>query len=66
MIEPPKQDLQILKELNINIKKNQMAAIVGDVGCGKSSFLYSLIGEMKVDNENLPKIKINGKLSLVN
>lgn len=28
-----------------------MVAFIGDVGSGKSSFLYSLIGEMKYDDK---------------
>ncbi|RZK11514.1 MAG: ATP-binding cassette domain-containing protein, partial [Flavobacterium sp.] len=35
------------------------------VGSGKSSFLYSLIGEMKYDNLNAPAVELNGDISYV-
>lgn len=46
-MEAVSEENNVLKNLNINIKKGAMVAFVGDVGSGKSSFLYSLIGEMK-------------------
>ncbi|KAF9604924.1 hypothetical protein IFM89_011291 [Coptis chinensis] len=36
----------ILKDLNFEIKKGELAAIVGTVGSGKSSLLASILGEM--------------------
>lgn len=43
-----------------------MVAVIGDIGSGKSSLIYSLLGEMKFPtNENKPKVTINGKISLV-
>lgn len=54
----------VLKNLNISIPKGKLVAIIGDVGSGKSSFIYSLLGEM-VRKENA-YVKINGELSLVN
>merc|ERR1719483_55866 len=36
-----------LKELNANIKKGELIAVVGLVGAGKSSFLSALLGEMR-------------------
>ncbi|KAI9090999.1 P-loop containing nucleoside triphosphate hydrolase protein [Phlyctochytrium arcticum] len=35
-----------LTDLNLRIKKGSLTAIVGPVGCGKSSLLSALIGEM--------------------
>jgi ATP-binding cassette subfamily C (CFTR/MRP) protein 1 len=35
-----------LKNINLKIKKGEFVAIVGDVGSGKSSLIYSLLGEM--------------------
>ncbi|KAL4503360.1 hypothetical protein ABPG72_000966 [Tetrahymena utriculariae] len=64
-----KNDLYILKNINITIPKGKLVAIIGDVGCGKSSLLQSLIGEMKYDDQNeytMPKVEINGDISLVN
>ncbi|XP_057963712.1 ABC transporter C family member 4 isoform X2 [Malania oleifera] len=43
----------VLKNLNFEIKKGELAAIVGTVGSGKSSFLASIFGEMH---------KISGKV----
>jgi ABC-type phosphate/phosphonate transport system ATPase subunit len=33
-----------LTDLNFNIKKGEMVAIIGDIGAGKSSLIYSLLG----------------------
>lgn len=43
-----------------------MVAIIGDVACGKSSLLYSMIGEMKYDKEHEPSLIVDGKMALVN
>jgi ABC-type transport system involved in cytochrome bd biosynthesis fused ATPase/permease subunit len=41
-------------------------AIIGDIGSGKSSLMYSLLGEMKYkDNLARPKVTVNGTISLV-
>jgi len=54
----------VLKDINLEIKKGSFVAILGDVGSGKSSFLLSLTGEMKVPAENsLPEIIVNGGMS---
>jgi len=56
----------ILKDLNLDIKKGSFVAILGDVGSGKSSFLFSLAGEMKVpENVAMPEIIVNGDVSHV-
>ncbi|KAL7185949.1 hypothetical protein ACSBR2_027829 [Camellia fascicularis] len=44
---------RIVKNLNLEIKKGQLAAIVGTVGSGKSSLLAAILGEMH---------KISGKV----
>ncbi|EAS00380.2 ABC transporter C family protein (macronuclear) [Tetrahymena thermophila SB210] len=62
-------DFHILKNINITIPKGKFVAIIGDVGCGKSSLLQSIIGEMKYDEQNefnMPQVEINGDISLVN
>jgi ABC-type transport system involved in cytochrome bd biosynthesis fused ATPase/permease subunit len=43
-----------------------MVAVIGGIGAGKSSLMYSLLGEMKF-KENLakPRVAVNGSLSLV-
>ncbi|KAI4374337.1 hypothetical protein MLD38_012344 [Melastoma candidum] len=44
-----------LKDINFEVKKGQLAAIVGTVGSGKSSLLASVLGEM---------YKISGKVRI--
>ncbi|KAF5202715.1 ABC transporter ATP-binding protein/permease VMR1 [Thalictrum thalictroides] len=43
----------VLKDINLEIKKGELAAIVGTVGSGKTSLLASILGEMN---------KISGKV----
>ena len=38
--------VETLKDVNLSIKKGVICAIVGTVGCGKSSLLASVLGEM--------------------
>lgn len=43
-----------------------MVAIIGDIGSGKSSLMYSLLGEMKYKTTGAkPKVTVNGTMSLV-
>ena len=65
--EPPATEGEklILKDVNLEIKKGSFVAILGDVGSGKSSFLFSLAGEMKAPTESLAEIIINGDVSQV-
>lgn len=35
-----------LRNINIHVKKGSLVAIVGPVGCGKSSLLSAFLGEM--------------------
>lgn len=44
-----------------------MVAVIGDIGSGKSSLIYALLGEMKFANNTnkRPKVTINGSMSLV-
>ncbi|GAV90884.1 ABC_tran domain-containing protein/ABC_membrane domain-containing protein [Cephalotus follicularis] len=44
---------EVLKDINLEIKKGELTAIVGTVGSGKSSLLASVLGEMH---------KISGKV----
>ncbi|KDP28145.1 hypothetical protein JCGZ_13916 [Jatropha curcas] len=48
-----KSDNEVLKNINVEIKKGELTAIVGTVGSGKSSLLASILGEMH---------KISGKV----
>jgi ATP-binding cassette subfamily C (CFTR/MRP) protein 1 len=43
-----------------------MVAIIGGIGSGKTSLLYSLLGEMKYkQNMAKPRVSVNGSISLV-
>lgn len=53
-------DKHILNNINIDIYKNQVTALIGPSGCGKSSFLRC-INRM---NDYLPDCKITGQLML--
>ena len=44
----------------MNIKKGSLVAVVGKVGCGKTSFVSALIGEM---TKNSGACMVNGTLS---
>ncbi len=58
-------DNHALKDINMDIKKNKVTALIGPSGCGKSTFLKSLnrmndlidnvkiAGEITLDNENI-------------
>ena len=52
--------------MNVSRNKGEFVAVIGDIGTGKSSFLYSLLGELKFPDVGArPKVKINGTMSLV-
>ncbi|MGP6140732.1 MULTISPECIES: phosphate ABC transporter ATP-binding protein PstB [unclassified Jeotgalibaca] len=53
-------DFQALKNLNMEIKENEITAFIGPSGCGKSTFLKSL-NRM---NDLVPGCRIEGKLLL--
>ena len=53
-------NIQILKNININIPKNSVTALIGPSGCGKSTFLRS-INRMNDLNETF---KFNGNIFL--
>lgn len=40
----------MLQNLNLAVHDKEFVAIVGDVGSGKSSLLYALLGEMLFDD----------------
>lgn len=43
-----------------------MIAVIGDIGSGKSSLIYSILGEMLSDENILnPKITKNGRVAYV-
>ncbi|XP_049853049.1 ATP-binding cassette sub-family C member 4-like [Schistocerca gregaria] len=49
-----------LAAINLNVPAGKLCAIVGPVGCGKSSLLYLLINELSPSSGNL---RIGGKVS---
>jgi ABC-type multidrug transport system fused ATPase/permease subunit len=71
---PREQDVAFrLKEVNMKIPKGKLVFIIGKVGSGKSSVLYSLVGEMKTsafrpfharndDKDTATKLQRNGSL----
>ena len=56
-------DFHALKDINMNIKKNQITAFIGPSGCGKSTFLKTLnrMNDL-VDNVNIDgDVRLDGK-----
>lgn len=49
-----------VSDLNVDIKDRTLAAIVGPVGSGKSTFLNVLLGEVQIDSG---EVIVNGKVS---
>ncbi|RDY24421.1 phosphate ABC transporter ATP-binding protein [Romboutsia maritimum] len=74
-------DNQALKNINMNIKRNKVTALIGPSGCGKSTFLRTLNrmndlienvkikGQIEVDGENIYNtedvIKLRTKVGMV-
>lgn len=54
-----------LQEINLEIQKGAFVAIIGDVGSGKSSLFYSLVGEMGYSVEDPPEVYINGSMAFL-
>ncbi|PSR92609.1 ABC transporter C family member 14 like [Actinidia chinensis var. chinensis] len=52
----------VLKDMNLEIKKGELAAIVGTVGSGKSSLLASILGEL---HKNSGKVRVCGTTAYV-
>ncbi|KAK6453841.1 P-loop containing nucleoside triphosphate hydrolase protein [Scheffersomyces xylosifermentans] len=55
-----------LRNINFSVKKGEMSCVVGKVGSGKSSLLYSLLGQLitvKGEGEQEPIIDIFGKVA---
>jgi len=51
---------QALKNINLEIKPNQVTALIGPSGCGKSTFLRT-VNRM---NDLIPSVKIDGEIFL--
>lgn len=52
----------VLKNINLEVKKANLAAIVGTVGCGKSSLIAALLGEM---DKLSGRVNTSGKIAYV-
>ena len=50
--EEPLVDVITLRNLNVTIEAGQLIAVVGEVGCGKSSFLAAMLGEMEPQDDS--------------
>lgn len=72
---PTRPNIQILKRLQLSIKKGESIALVGESGCGKSTViqliqrLYDLDnGKIEIENENIESLNLpwlRSKLGLV-
>lgn len=51
-----------LKNINLKVKKTKLTALVGPVGCGKTSLLSALLGEMEKINGT---VNVDGKIAYV-
>uniref|UniRef100_A0A8C1UYT9 ATP-binding cassette, sub-family C (CFTR/MRP), member 9 n=1 Tax=Cyprinus carpio TaxID=7962 RepID=A0A8C1UYT9_CYPCA len=54
-------NLSTLSDINIRIPTGQLTMIVGQVGCGKSSLLLAMLGEMQTISGKVYWIPSNGK-----
>ena len=52
----------VLKNISLEIKKNQLVAVVGRVGSGKTSLLSALLGELEKLDGN---VCVNGSIAYV-
>lgn len=52
-----------LKNINLSVKQGQLTVVVGDVGSGKSSLLYAILGEMKANNG--ARITLHGSVAFM-
>lgn len=52
-----------MKNLNIDFKRGELVAVLGEVGSGKSSLLLGILGEMYQLNQGL--VNVNGSLTYV-
>jgi ABC-type bacteriocin/lantibiotic exporter with double-glycine peptidase domain len=57
-----KEDSPFLNNITISINKNELIAVIGRVGSGKSSFLHSLLGNMF---KAKGYVNINGSIAYV-
>ena len=55
-----KEEMNLLKDINIDIKENKVTALIGPSGCGKSTFLRTL-NRM---NDLIENVTIKGKIEV--
>lgn len=56
------KEAPVLKNINMSVRKGQLAAVVGPVGSGKSSLVFSLLG----DTEKLTgSVNIDGSMAYI-
>jgi ABC-type transport system involved in cytochrome bd biosynthesis fused ATPase/permease subunit len=54
---------EVLKNINMKIPRGKLTAVVGSVGCGKSSLVSAILGEMdKLSGASEIHVKIMAKL----
>lgn len=54
-----------LKNINLKIEKGKLVFIIGQIGSGKSSLLYSILGEMSKKKDSTGSITRNGKTAFL-
>lgn len=52
----------VLKNVNLYVEKGKLAAVVGPVGCGKSSLISSILGETEIRSGT---VNIDGSMAFV-
>jgi len=52
----------ILKDVSIEVKRGKLVAIVGQVGCGKSSLISAILGDMEKQKGS---VSVNGNVAYV-
>uniref|UniRef100_A0A6Q2WXA2 ATP-binding cassette, sub-family C (CFTR/MRP), member 9 n=1 Tax=Esox lucius TaxID=8010 RepID=A0A6Q2WXA2_ESOLU len=57
-------NLSTLADINVCIPTGQLTMIVGQVGCGKSSLLLAMLGEMQMTPTNLHNLDVKNRYSV--
>lgn len=57
-----KKEQATLKNINISVKKGRLTAIVGPVGCGKTSLISAFLGEMEKIQGS---VNVDGRIAYV-
>jgi ABC-type Mn2+/Zn2+ transport system ATPase subunit len=47
VVPAPVYDVDILRNINLQVKRGSLVAVIGSVGSGKSTLLAGLLGELK-------------------